>query len=343
MAGGNAGGGDAGRAERDQATTQIEGMRFAVVALLLLVVALVAEAQPQVGKVPRIGVLTFTELTAALQEAFRQGLRDHGYVEGQNVLVEWRAAEGRPDRAKALAAELVELKVDVIVANLTPAVQAAKDATSTIPIVMASAGDPVGTGFVASLARPGGNITGMTGISAELSGKRIELLRELIPSLTRVGLVVNASNPFAKPFVAETRAAAKRAGIQLHVEDVRRPQQVGAAFSALTRRHVGAVIVDGALTAWQAAELAGQHRLPSISNQRHYVDAGGLMSHGAQFADMHRRAASYVDKILKGSRPGDLPVERPTQFELVINLRTARALGLTVPPSLLVRADHVIE
>jgi putative ABC transport system substrate-binding protein len=282
------------------------------VALLLLVVAPVAEAQPQAGKVPRIGVLTFTELTAALQEAFRQGLRDHGYVEGQNVLVEWRAAEGRPDRAKALAAELVELKVDVIVANLTPAVQAAKDATRTIPIVMASAGDPVGTGFVASLARPGGNITGMTGISAELSGKRIELLRELIPGLTRVGLVVNTSNPFAKPFVAETQAAAKRAGIQLHVEDVRRPQQVGAAFSALTRRHVGAVIVDGALTAWQAAELAGQHRLPSISNQRHYVDAGGLMSHGAQFADVHRRAASYVDKILKGSRPGDLPVERPT-------------------------------
>jgi putative ABC transport system substrate-binding protein len=317
--------------------------RWAAVVLLLLVAALVAEAQPQVGKVSRIGVLTFTEMTAALQEAFRQGLRDHGYVEGQNVLVEWRAAEGRPDRAKALAMELVQLKVDVIVANLTPAVQAAKDATSTIPIVMASAGDPVGTGFVASLARPGGNITGLTGISAELSGKRIELLRELIPGLARVGLLVNASNPFAKPFVAETQAAARRAGVQLHVEDVRGPQQIGAAFSALTKRRVGGVIVDGALTAWQAAELAVQHRLPAVSNQRQFVDSGGLMSHGARFADVHRRAASYVDKILKGARPGDLPVERPTQFELVINLRTAKALGLTIAPSLLLRADQVIE
>ena len=188
----------------------LPGTRLAIVVLLLLVAALVTEAQQQAGQVPRIGVLTFTQMTAALQEAFRQGLRDHGYVEGQNILVEWRAAEGRPDRAKALAVELVQLKVDVIVANLTPAVQAAKDATSTIPIVMASAGDPVGTGFVAPLARPGGNITGMTGISAELSGKRIELLRELIPGLTRVGLLVNASNPFAKSLVDETRVAAKR-------------------------------------------------------------------------------------------------------------------------------------
>jgi putative ABC transport system substrate-binding protein len=326
-----------------QVPLSFPGTRLAAVVLLLLVAAPVTEAQQQAGKVPRIGVLTFTQMTAALQQAFRQGLRDHGYVEGQNILVEWRAAEGRPDRAKALAVELVQLKVDVIVANLTPAVQAAKDATSTIPIVMASAGDPVGTGFVASLARPGGNITGMTGISAELSGKRIELLRELIPGLTRVGLLVNASNPFAKPFVDETQVAAKRTGVQLFVVDVRRPQEVDAAFSALTKQRVGAVIVDGALTAWQAAELAVQHRLPSLSNQRHFVDSGGLMSHGAQLADVHRRAASYVDKILKGAKPGNLPVEQPTRFELVINLRTAKALGLTIAPSLLLRADHAIE
>jgi len=319
--------------------------RLAAVVLLLLVAALVPEAQQQAGKVPRIGVLTFTQMTAALQEAFRQGLLDHGYVEGQNIVVEWRAAEGRPDRAKALAVELARLNVDVIVANLTPAVQAAKDATSTIPIVMASAGDPVGTGFVASLARPGGNITGMTGISAELSGKRLELLRELIPGLTRVGLLINATNPFAKTLVDETQVAAKRTGVRLYVVDVRRPQEIDAAFLAMTKQRAGAVIVDGALTApaWQAAELAVRHRLPSVSNQRQFVDSGGLMFHGAQFADVYRRAASYVDKILKGAKPGTLAVEQPTRFELAINLRTAKALGLTVAPSLLLRADQVIE
>ena len=308
----------------------------------LLAAPLAAWAQP-VRKVPRIGVLTFTQMTDALQEAFRQGLRDHGYMEGQNILVEWRAAEGRPDRAKTLAVELVELKVDIIVANLTPAVQAAKDATRTIPIVMASAADPVGSGFVASLAHPGGSITGITGISAELAGKRIELLRDLIPGLTRVGLLVNPTNPFALSLVDETRVAAKRAGLHLSVVDVRRSQAVDAAFSALTKQHAAAVIVDAALTAWRAADLAIRHRLPSISNQRHFVDSGGLMSHGAQFADVQRRAASYVDKILKGAKPGDLPVEQPTKFELVINLKTAKALGLMIPQSLLLRADQVIE
>jgi ABC-type uncharacterized transport system substrate-binding protein len=326
-----------------QMALSLPGIRLAAVVLVLFAAALVTEAQQHPGKVPRVGVLTFTEMTPALQEAFRDGLRDHGYVEGQNILVEWRAAEGQPNRARALALELVELKVDIIVANLTPAVQSAKDATSTIPIVMASAGDPVGTGFVASLARPGGNITGMTGISAELSGKRIELLRELIPGLTRVGLLVNASNPFAKALVGETQVAAKKAGIQLNVVDVRRPQEVDAAFSRLAKQHVGAVIVDGALTAWQAAELATRHRLPSVSNQRQFVESGGLMFHGARFADVHRRAASYVDRILKGAKPGDLAVEQPTRFDLVINLRTAKALGLTVAPSLLLRADQVVE
>jgi putative ABC transport system substrate-binding protein len=319
------------------------GIRLAVVTSMLLAAATGVEAQQRARTLPRVGVLTFTEMSPTLQEAFRQGLRDHGYVEGQNIVVEWRAADGRPERAKALAAELVQLHVDIIVANLTPAVQAAKDATSTIPIVMASAGDPVGTGFVASLAHPGGNITGMTGISAELSGKRVELLRELVPGLTRVGLLVNPTNPFARPFVEETRVAAKRAGVQLRVVDVRLSQELDPALGALVKWRAGAVIVDGALTAWRAAELALQHRLPSLSNQRQFVDAGGLMSHGAQLANLHRRAASYVDRILKGASPASLPVERPTQFELVVNRKTATALGLIIPPAVLLRADQIID
>jgi putative ABC transport system substrate-binding protein len=196
---------------------------------------------------------------------------------------------------------------------------------------------------VASLARPGGNITGLTGISAELAGKRIELLRDLVPGLTHVGLLVNASNPFAKSLVGETQAAAKRTGIQLHVVDVRRPQEVDGRLSDLTKQGVGAVIVDAALTSWRAAELTLLHRLPSISNQRHFVDSGGLMFHGAEQADVQRRAASYVARILKGAKPADLPVEQPTRFELVINLKAAKALGLTVAPSLLFQASEVIQ
>ena len=319
------------------------GIRATALLLSLLALVLLAEAQPRPGTVPRIGVLTFTEMTPTLQDAFRQGLRDHGYVEGQNVLVEWRAAGGQPDRARAMAGELVQLKVDVIVANLTPAVQAAKDATSAIPIVMAAAGDPVRTGFVTSLAHPGGNITGLTGISAELAGKRLELLREMVPGLTRVGLLVNASNPFARGLIDETQTAARTAGVHLALADVRRPQELEAAVAGMAKQRVAAVIVDAALTPWRAAELVSQHRLPSVSNQRNFVDAGGLIFHGAQAADLHRRAAAYVDKILKGAKPAQLPVERPTRFELVINLKTARALGLAIPPSLLVRADQVIE
>ena len=321
----------------------VAATRLAAAVVLLFGLALVTQAQEKTQTVPRIGVLTFTRMTAAFQEPLRQGLRQHGYIEGQSILIEWRAAEGRPERATALAMELVQLKVDVIVANLTPAVQAAKNATSTIPIVMASAGDPVGTGFVASLARPGGNITGMTGISAELSGKRVELIRELVPGLTRVGLLVNASNPFVRSLIDETQVAAKRTGMQLHVIDVRRSQDVDAELSGLTKQHVGAVIIDAALIPWRAAELALQHRLPSISNQRSFVESGGLIFHGAELADVQRRAASYVAKILKGAKPSDLPVEQPTKFELVINLKAAKALGLTIPPSVLARADQVVD
>jgi putative ABC transport system substrate-binding protein len=295
--------------------------------------------------VSRVGVLVFTPISEPVQEAFRRGLRDHGYVEAQNVHLEWRTAEGRPDRAKALAEELVRLEVDVIVATLTPAVQAARNATRTIPIVMAYAGDPVATGFVASLARPGGNITGLSARSAELAGKRIQLLREVVPGLSRLGLLINGADLFAKPFVEEIRTAARRIGLRLHTVDVRRAEEVEAAVVALAKGRADAVIVQGVLSApsWGAAELAMRHRLPSICAQRQFVESGGLMYYGANIADAHRQAAGYVARILGGARPGDLPVQQPTMFELAINLKTARALGLTLPPSLLQRADQVIE
>lgn len=312
--------------------------------LLLLLMPLTAEAQQHEAKRPRIGVLVFTSLTTAQQAEFRQALRDHGYVEGQNVLVEWRAADGRPDRAKALVGELIGLKVDVIVAMTTGAVEAARNATSTIPIVM-MAGEPVGSGLVASLARPGTNITGVSQIAAELSGKRIELLRELIPRLTRVALLINETSPFARPLLEETRTATKRAGIQLHVLDVRQSGEVAAAFSMIAKERASAVIVPSALAAptWRTAEFALRYRIPSVYFQRQFAEAGGLISLGPNFVDMHRRTASYVDRILKGAKPGDLPVEQPTRLELVINLKTAKALGLKIPPSLLLRADYVVE
>jgi putative tryptophan/tyrosine transport system substrate-binding protein len=310
-----------------------------------LAAPLAAEGQQPVRKMPRIGVLMFAPMAGTFQEAFRQGLRDHGYVEGQNILVEWRAADGNTDRAKAFAVELAALKVDIIVAVLTPAVQAAKSATSTIPIVMAPAGDPVRTGLVSSLARPGANITGISTNAAEVSGKRVELLRELVPGLTRVGLLVHGDDPFAKPFVDEIQVAAKRTGLDLHVVDVRRPEDLATAFSAVTRERAGAVIIQGALTspAWRAADLAVRHRLPSLSGLREFVESGGLVSFGGNLTEMHRRCVSYVDRILKGAKPADLPVEQSTLFELVINLKTAKVLGLTIPQSILVRADQIIQ
>jgi putative tryptophan/tyrosine transport system substrate-binding protein len=310
----------------------------------LLAAPLAAEAQPA-GEAPRIGVLMFTPITKVVQDAFRQGLREHGYVEGQNIVVEWRSAEGKPDRANALAAELVRLKVGVIVAEFTPAVMAARKATQEIPIIIAPAGDPVATGLVASLARPGGNITGFTDIAVELSGKRLDLLRELLPGLQRVGLLIHGADPLDKAFVAETQKAAARAAIQLHVVGVPRPEDLDAAFSLITKERVGAVIVQGNLPApsSRTAQLAVRHRLPSISLLTQFAASGGLMSYGASLSDIQRRAASFVDKILKGAKPADLPVEQPTKFELVVNMRTVKALGLTIPPSLLQRADQVIE
>lgn len=261
------------------------------------------------------------------------------------MIVEWRAAEGSPDRAKWLAEELVRLKVNVIVAVATPAVQAAKSATGTIPIVMAAAGDPVATGLVASLARPGGNITGISSLAAELTGKRIELVREAIPHLDRLAVLIHGGSSFSKSIVAEARKAATTADIRLQVLDVRHPQDVEGAFTAMAKERARAVLVPAGLAgaAWRTAELAVRHRIASVYSQRQFAESGGFMSVGADQADVHRRAVGYVDRILKGAKPGDLPVEQPTRLELVINLKTAKTLGLTVPPALLLRADRVID
>jgi putative ABC transport system substrate-binding protein len=323
-------------------------IRRCVVALGLIGVLLsplAAEGQQPARESPRVGILTFRPIPRTFQEAFRLGLRDHGYVEGQNVLVEWRSAEGRIDRVNALAQELVRLKVDVIVAEFTPAVQAAKNATQTIPIIMAPAGDPVATGLVTSLARPGGNITGFSDIAVELSGKRLELIREIVPGLSRVGLLVHGADPLDKKFVDETQAAAAKGGIHLYVIGVPSPVHLDQAFSTLTQERVGAVIVQAnvPVPAAQITQLALRHRLPSISLLTQFAEAGGLMSYGTNLSEIHRRAAGHVDRILKGGKPADLPVERPTRFEFVINRKTARALGLTIPQSVLLRADQAIE
>jgi putative ABC transport system substrate-binding protein len=297
------------------------------------------------GEAPRVGVLMFMTMTRGAQEDFRLGLRDHGYVDGQNVVIEWRSAEGSVERANALAEELVRLRVSVIVVEFTPAAQAAKKATATIPIVLASAGDPVATGLVASLARPGGNVTGITNLAAELSGKRLELLRQMIPGLARVGLLIHGTDPLDRAFVDETRAAAAQSGIQVRVNAVPGAADLDAALAGMAKERVAAVIIPANLPVpiRQITELALRHRLPSISLLTQFAEAGGLMSYGANVSDIRRRTGAYVDKLLKGARPGDLPVEQPTKFELVINLKTAKALRLTIPPSLLARADRVIE
>jgi len=304
----------------------------------------VAAAQTA-GPPHRIGVVVFVPMTAGVQEGFRQGFREHGYAEGQNLVVEWRSAEGSVARANAVAEELVRLKSDVIMAEFTPSIRAARSATQTIPIVMVSAGDPVGTGLVESLSRPGGNVTGLSNAAVELSGKRIDLLREVRPGLARVGMLVQGSDPLEKSVIEETRRAAASTGMQLHVATVPQADALTGAFAALLKERVGALVVLANLPVppQRVAELAVRHRLPSIAITEQFVNAGGLISYGANPTDIRRRAVGYVDRILKGARPADLPVERPTIFELVVNRKAARALGLQVPQSMLLRADRVID
>jgi putative tryptophan/tyrosine transport system substrate-binding protein len=323
---------------------------------VILVVGLVlaplgtAAAQPR-EKVPRVGYLTAgSHADQGRQrrfEAFRQGLRELGYAEGQNIAIESRWAEGKDDRYPTLAADLVRLKVDVIVAVGGAASKAAQQATSTIPIVMSLVNDPLGSGLVSSLAHPGGNVTGISLMAPDLVGKQLQLLKEMVPKVSRVALLRNPANPASAPQLREAEAAARVLGMQLQTLEARVPQEIDRAFAAMTRERAGALVVltDSIFTNQrrQIAELAAERRLPAVYGNSEHAEAGGLVAYSANFLDLERRAATYVDKILKGAKPGDLPVEQPTKLELIINLKTARVLGLTLSQSLLLRADHVIE
>jgi putative tryptophan/tyrosine transport system substrate-binding protein len=315
---------------------------------MLFAVYVSAEAQ-QPKKIPRIGYVSGSgdaNNPGPFIEAFRQGLRDLGYIEGKNILVEYRYAEGMVDRIPSMVAELVQLKVDVIVAGPLPAIRAAKQATKTIPIVMVTTQDPVATGLVDSLARPGGNITGLTRLTQELRGKRLELLKEVVPEISRVGILVETN--MTTPAFKEYEATARALKVQLQSLEVRGPQpDFEGAFQAAAKARVSALITvnTSLLNRYpkRIADLAIKNRLPSMYEGSDFVEAGGLMSYASNEAGNFRRAAYYVDKILKGAKPADLPVEQPTKFELVINLKTAKQIGLTIPQSVLYRADKVIK
>jgi ABC-type uncharacterized transport system substrate-binding protein len=322
-------------------------VRLIVCAVILLAVAVTVEAQ-QPKKVPRIGFLTAASSSAfaARTEAFRQGLRELGYVEGKNIVIEWRYAEGKLDRLPAFAADLVRLKVDVIVTGGPVTTRAAKEATSTIPIVMAQDTDPVGSASVASLARPGGNITGLSTLAPELVGKRLELLKETITKLSRVA-VFGSSTASSAQELRGAEPAAGALGIKLQLLDIASPTGIESAFRAASKERADAVLVLSSNTIvnrqQEIAELAIKNRLPAIYYRPEFVEAGGLMSYGVSFTELDRRAATYVDKILKGAKPADLPVEQPKKFEFVINLKAAKQIGLTIPPNVLARADRVIR
>jgi putative tryptophan/tyrosine transport system substrate-binding protein len=317
---------------------------------MLFALSYSASAQ-QPGKVPRIGYLIVPALssdTSARIEVLRQGLRELGYVEGKNIVIEWRSAEGKLDRLPALAAELVRLKVDIIVTAGPAPTRSAKEATNTIPIVMTNEGDPIGTGFVASLARPGGNITGLSALATELSGKRLELLKEIVPRFSRVAVFGTSTQPGNAQALREIELATGAFGVKLQYLDVLGSKDIEIAFRAAGKGRADAVLmlVAGPVTAGHRTEiaaLAAKSRLPTIYNRAEFVEAGGLMSYGVNVNDLDRRAAVYVDKILKGAKPADLPVEQPTKFEFVINLKAAKQIGLTIPPNVLVRADRVIR
>ncbi len=314
-----------------------------------LVVPLGSFAQQQ-NKIWRVGFLALRSPTASnpivTYGAFLQGMRELGYVEGKNLVIEWRLAEGKVERLPGLAAELVQLKVDVILAAGVQPTSAAQKATTTIPIVMGNSIDPVGSGFVASLARPGGNITGLSNLIGDLGPKHFEMLRSMAPKLSRVGILLNPTNSGHATILKTVQTAAQKSGVKILSMQARSPQEIESAFSTMTRHNAEAVIVSNDLffnqQQRQIAELAAKNRLPSVAAVRAYVEAGGLMSYGPNFAENYRRAATYVDKIIKGAKPGDLPVEQPTKFEMFINRKTAKALGLTIPQSLLISADKVI-
>jgi putative tryptophan/tyrosine transport system substrate-binding protein len=315
--------------------------------LALLVVPLVADAQPA-GKVWRIGVLTGMDTPESpTGTSFRQGLRALGYVEGQNLAIEWRVSYGQVERLPGLAAELVRLKVDVIVATNNPAIAAAQRATNTIPIVMVLAMDPVRTGFVASLARPGGNTTGLTSQGTDIQGKALQLLKDAVPTVSRVAVLWVPTEPGRHVQATEAEAAARTLGLEVHLLELRSPAELDRLFTAMARERVDAVLVDASLMIGlheaRIAALAALNRLPTVGLTRSWAEAGGLLSYSAQGLDLFQRAASYVDKLLRGTQAADLPVEQPMRFQFVINLKTAQALGLTIPPALLFQATEVIR
>ena len=325
--------------------------RKSIIALVAFGAAPFAAEARQAAKIARIGYLATNPATSQhLREAFLQGMGDLGYVEGRNLVIEYRDAEGKVERLPALAAELVALKVDVIVASGTLAALAAKQATRTLPIVFSPAGDPVGSGLVTSLARPGGNVTGLSAFAPELVGKRLELLKQAVPGVSRVA-VLWQPGAFGERVEMDTlkrvEVAARDLGVPLQFVEARGPADFDRAFSDMTRARAGALTVLATnmfnSERRRLVELAAEKRLPALYSARELVDAGGLMSYGANLAELNRRAATYVDRILKGAKPADLPVEQPTKFELIINLKTANALGLTIPQSVLGRADEVIQ
>ena len=322
-------------------------LALSLVGALLFALCVSAEAQ-QATKIPGIGFLTGGGHDSARNDAFRQGLRELGYVEGKNIAIQWRAAERKPGRLSVLATELVRLKVEVIVVTGLGDLRAAKEATATIPIVMVVDSDPVRSGFVASLARPGGNITGLSTLAPELSGKRLELLKETVPRVSRVAVFGTSTSEGNAQELAEVELAAGGFGVKLQYLDVLGSKDFETAFRATkkARADAGLMMVSGALASsnrTEIAELAIKSRLPMIYQRREYVEAGGLMSYGADRNDLFRRAATYVDKILKGTKPADIPVEQPTKFEFVINLKTAKQIGLTIPQWTLTKADKVIR
>ena len=321
---------------------------IAVIAIGSLAGPLPAGAQLR-REVHKIGMLETVSpsVNAANLDAFRQGLRALGYVEGQNFVIEYRSVDGRPERFPELAAELVRLKVDLILTRGTMGVTAAKNATGTIPIVMAASGDPLGAGLVAGLARPGGNVTGLSALTTEVSGKRLQLLKEAIPGSQRIAALLDMSNPTLATQWRAIDQTARSMGLLPQLVDVRKAEDLGAAFDAAVKQRADAAIVGlGAVmqnNVGLIVSLAAERRLPAVYPSRDFVNAGGLIAYGVSYPDSYRRAATYVDRILKGAKPGDLPVEQATKLELVINVKTAKALGLTIPPSLLLRADELIE
>jgi putative ABC transport system substrate-binding protein len=336
----------------DNRKSKIQNRKLVGIVVFVVTLAMggaVAMAQ-QPTKVPRIGYLTGVSLSSisSRTEPFRQGLRELGYVEGKNIVIEWRSAEENLDRLPALAAELVRLKVDIIVTAGSSPTRAAKEATTTISIVMAQDPDPVGSGFVASLARPGGNITGLSALAPELNGKRLELLREIVPKLSRIAVFGTSTQPGNAQSLKEVELVAKGFGVKVQYLDVLSSEEIATAFRAATKGRAEAVLMmlPGRVASsqrTQIAEFAVKSRLPAIYDRSEFVEHGGLMTYGVNFTDLDRRAGTYVDKILKGAKPADLPVEQPTKFELVINLKAAKQIGLTIPSNVLARADRVIK